>query len=106
MSKKTTNQEPYVIIRGKNVGVHAGYLHKDARNRMVLRDAIRLWKWSGAASLSELAVYGPARPESCKFGVPIPTHELRGLDDMGDYEVIHCTFAATAAIQAVPSWRA
>lgn len=97
---------PYVIVRGRNVGVHAGELIEDKPNRIVLRNARRIWHWSGAASLSELAVYGPSKPDSCRFGVPIERQELRGLDSTGDYEVIHCQPAGRDAICAVPPWRA
>jgi hypothetical protein len=99
------DNEPYVIVRGKNVGVHAGYLHEDERDRMVLRDARRIWYWSGAASLSGLAVHGPSKPRDCKFGAVVERQELRGLDTMGDHEVIHCTPEAQRAIQEVPEWR-
>jgi hypothetical protein len=99
-------EEPYVIVRGRNVGVHAGYLHEDERDRMVLREARRIWYWAGAGSLSGLAVYGPSQPDVCKFGAPVERQELRGLDSMGDYEVIHCTAEGAQAIQAVPPWRA
>lgn len=100
------NSEPYVIVRGRNVGVHAGYLQEDSRDRMVLRDARRLWRWGGAATLSQLAVHGPSLPAECKFAVPVPRQELRGLDTMGDYEVLHCTPDGAAAIQEVAPWRA
>jgi len=101
-----TTKEPFVIVRGVNVGVHAGYLHCDEPNRMVLREARRIWRWVGAGSLSGLAVYGPSVPSECKFGAPVEYHELRGLDDQGDYEVIHCTKEGRKAIQEVPPWRA
>jgi hypothetical protein len=101
---KRIPEQPYVIVRGRNVGVHAGYLAEDIRNRMVLRDARRIWHWEGAGSLSGLAVYGTTKPATCQFGSPVARQELRGLDSQGDYEVIHCTAAAVAAIQAVAPW--
>jgi hypothetical protein len=106
MPKKTKASEPYVIVRGRNIGVHAGFLHEDDRDRMVLRDARRLWRWGGAYSLSGLAVLGTAAPDRCRFAVPVPKQELRGLDTMGDYEVIHCTDAGAQSIQEVPVWGA
>jgi hypothetical protein len=73
MPVKKKRTEPYVIVRGRNIGVHAGYLHEDERDRMVLRDARRIWRWSGGASLSELAVYGPARTGR-RTRQPAPAH--------------------------------
>lgn len=106
MSDSSNSNQPYVIVRGKNVGVHAGYLAEDERDRMVLRDARRIWHWRAAATLSGLAVHGTSRPQDCKFGAPVPRQELRGLDTMGDYEVIHCTPEGRASIEGVPPWRA
>ena len=101
---KRTREQPYVIVRGRNVGVHAGYLAEDKPNRMVLRDARRIWHWDGAGSLSGLAVYGTSKPANCQFGAPVARQELRGLDLMDDYEVIHCTPEAVKSIQGVTPW--
>lgn len=103
-TKTTKNTQPYVIVRGRNVGVHAGYLAEDKPDRMVLRDARRIWRWEGAGSLSGLAVYGTSKPAGCRFAAPVPRQELRGLDTMGDYEVIHCTPEGAASIQGVAPW--
>ena len=94
----------YVIVRGRHVGVHAGYLAEDISDRLVLRDARRIWRWEGAGSLSGLAVYGTSAPSRCRFGAVVPRQELRGLDAQGDYEVIHCTPEAIASIQGVQPW--
>jgi hypothetical protein len=61
----------------------------------------RLWKWDGAATLSELAVLGTSKPDSCKFPVAVACIEI--LDAI---EIIHCTEAARASIASVPVWTA
>lgn len=105
MKKKSKKVAPCVIVRGRNVGVHFGELIKDRPGVLVLRNARRIWYWKGAASLSELAVYGPKLPAECRFGVVVERQELRGLDT-GDYEVIYCQPEGADAIRAVPPWRA
>jgi len=85
-AKKTKN--PYVITRGYRSGVHAGYLvSRDDHGMIVLRHARRIWKWSGAASLSELAVYGAKNREQCRFGAMVERQELQREDVS---EIIHC----------------
>lgn len=64
-----------------------------------LKDSRRLWYWSGAASLSQLAVEGTKKPSECKFPVAMPTQEVTGV-----LEVIPMTDAAVKSIQAVPVW--
>jgi hypothetical protein len=56
--ENTNVNNPFVIIRGKYSGVHAGYLKEDLGNEVILNNSRRLWMWKGAASLSQLAVDG------------------------------------------------
>lgn len=93
-----------MIARCTQAGVHAGELvSRDENGYVVLRNARRIWFWSGAASLSELAVYGAARPENCRFATRIERQELRSLDVC---ELIHCQPAGRQMIEAQPEWRA
>jgi len=64
-----------------------------------LANARRLWYWVGASSLSELAVRGVSKPESCKFPVAVPEIILTEA-----IEIIPCTDEARASIAAVPEW--
>ena len=100
--KQPTKKLPYVIVRGLNAGVHAGELVKVNGTSVTLRNARRIWYWSGAASLSELAVYGAKNGSSCKFGAKIATQEI-----LGDAcEIIHCQPAGEKMIREQPEWRA
>ncbi len=92
---------PYVIIRCREAGVHAGELVSRKGREVVLKDSRRIWFWKGAASLSELAVYGAKFPAECRFGVVIDRLEL-----MEACEVIHCQPAARKMIEGVAPWRA
>lgn len=92
---------PFVIVRTYSAGVFAGRLVARRGKDVTLADAIRIWYWSGAASLSELAVRGPKRPADCKFAVPVSRVVLTEA-----IEILDTTSAAQAAIVAVPSWQA
>lgn len=97
MPKKS---EPFVIVRCRNAGVHAGQLISRKGTEVALSNSIRLWHWKGAASLSELAVYGTAAPSECRFGVPVKRTEV-----LDACEIIHATTAAEKNIRGVKSWR-
>ena len=45
----------YKIVRTYSAGVFAGYIEARNGQEVVMRNARRLWMWSGAASLSQLA---------------------------------------------------
>lgn len=102
--KTTTKQLPYVITRGYRSGVHAGELvARNADGMIVLRNARRIWSWSGAASLSELAVYGAKNSAQCRFGARIARHEIQREDVA---EIIHCQPAGRSMIEEQAEWRA
>lgn len=95
---------PFVIIRGRDSGVHAGELVSldCATKSCVLHDARRIWRWRGASCLSELAVYGASNPAECRFGTALPHQEI-----IGDVcEVIYCQPEGEKMIRECPEWRA
>jgi len=93
----------YVIVRCRDAGVHAGeFVAHPADRTVVLKNSRRLWYWSGAASLSELAVYGAKNASNCKFGVLIK-EPIQLLDAC---EIIVCQSSAKGMIEQCPEWRA
>lgn len=64
------NKGDFVLIRTYSAGVHFGTLiHRDGQE-VHLSNARRIWSWSGAFSLSEIAVKGINIKES-KISVPV-----------------------------------
>ena len=92
---------PYVMIRTYSAGVHCGYLKKRVGKEVELLDSIRIWKWAGAASLSQLSVEGTNNATECRFGMPIPNSLI--LTEA--IEVIEMTQEAKESIQGVTSWK-
>lgn len=90
----------YCIVRGQGFGVFAGTVEAMEGNRVLLKDARRLWYWDGAASLSQLAVEGVKNPNACKFTVPVESVLL--LDVI---EIIPATEQARAIINEVRVWK-
>ena len=91
----------YCMIRTYSAGVHCGYLKSHKGKEVELLDSIRIWKWDGAASLSQLAMEGTNKPSGCKFGMPITT----SLKLTEAIEVIEMTETAKQSIQNVDSWK-
>lgn len=92
------------IVRCKEAGVFFGQLElTDLANggKVVMKNARRLWYWSGAASLSQLAVDGTSKPNDCKFPVAVPEITLAGC-----IEIIPCTEKAAQSINSVKVWKA
>lgn len=90
----------YVIVRGDRSGVFAGNLVSQEGQKVELKDCRRLWYWSGAASISQIATEGVKNPRSCKFTVTVD--DIVILDAI---EMIPTTAAAEANIKAVPVWK-
>ena len=91
----------YVIVRTYSAGVFAGYLKERNGKEGVMLEARRLWFWSGAASLSQLAMEGVKNPKECKFPCVVDKVELTEI-----IEIIDCTNAAKKSIAEVKIWSA
>lgn len=89
----------YVIVRTYSAGVFAGYLEERKGQEVVMRKARRLWQWSGAASLSQLAMEGTNNPSGCKFPIAVDRVEL-----LQAIEILDCTKKAQKSIEGVPVW--
>ena len=91
----------YSMVRTESAGVFAGTIVFLDGSTAVLSQARRIWYWSGAATLSELATRGPGKPGACKFPAPVDRVLLNGV-----IEIIPITEQAKEAIAAVPEWTA
>ena len=94
-----------VIVRSYDAGVFCGYLAGSAEfenpDTLKLYNARRLWRWSGAASLSQLCVDGVANKNDCKFPCEVPWVVLNRV-----CEVLPCSDKAKKTINEVPVWTA
>lgn len=88
-----------VIVRGDRSGVFFGTITKKDGREVTLKDCRRLWYWSGAASISQIATDGVANPDNCKFTVTVESIVI--LDAI---EIIPCTEKAISNIEGVKKW--
>ena len=100
---KKTAAKPYVIVRGYKAGVHCGKLTRITNKWIYLDGARRIWHWEGAASLSEIAVYGCSKPSECKICAPVSIR-IKNNDEIS--EIIRCTAEGEAFLRGVHVWRA
>lgn len=98
MTKSFMNKK--VIVRGDRSGVFFGTLVAKDGKEVKLEKCRRLWYWSGAASLSQLAMEGVTRPDGCKFTVTV--NEIIITDAI---EIILCTDEAIRNIEGVREWK-
>ena len=89
-----------VIIRADRAGVFFGTLKEKNGSEVVLTDCRRLWRWEGAASISQLAVEGTKLPKNCKFTLTVPIISILGV-----IEIIPCTREAIKSIEEVAIWK-
>lgn len=92
----------FTLVRTYSAGVHAGYLELADKNgkECTLREAVRIWYWDGAASLSQLAMEGVTKPENCKFAMPVDEITLTEA-----IEYIPCRKVAADQIKELATWK-
>ena len=92
------------VIRCAEAGVFFGTVVEKENTpsgvECTIRDCRRIWYWEGAASLSQLALEGVAKPDECKFSVIVPEMTVIGV-----IESIPAGEKAVKSIESVPVWR-
>lgn len=88
------------IIRSDKAGVFYGEIKERNGDEVTMTNVRRIWYWSGAASLLQLAVDGVSRPKDCKFTVYVKEMIILGV-----IEIISCTEKAIKSIEGVEVWK-
>ena len=96
-------KEKFSIVRTHSAGVWMGQIKSLNGSVAIITNARRLWYWSGAASLSQLAIEGTKKPNDCKFAMTITDEDGVYLPQV--IEVLPCTKEAVENIQSVREWK-
>lgn len=96
----TSKKLKYQMVRTYSAGVFAGYVVSRKGTEVIMKNARRIWYWSGAASLSQLAMEGTKDPSNCKFPCEVERVELLNV-----IEILDITPQAEASIKSVPIWK-
>jgi len=98
-----SNEMQCVIVRSYDAGVFCGYLEQNVdyskTDTVKLYNARRLWRWSGAASLSQLCIDGVANKTECKFPCVVEWVVLNRV-----CEILPCSVVAKKSIDEVLIW--
>jgi len=97
---KNQSKTRYVIVRS-TAGVFLGKLKSYKNAEADLTEVRRLWYWSGAASLSQLAVEGTSQPNACRFPCVAPRIIVPAVMEMLDV-----TPKAKQSLYGVKEWKA
>jgi hypothetical protein len=62
--------DSFVIVRTYSAGVHTGYLKQCNGTAVLLREARRVFRWSGAFTLNEMSQNGVS--EESRISQPVP----------------------------------
>ena len=93
-----------VIIRSYGAGVFFGTLNEveKAEDKYIveLLNCRRIWQWSGACSITQLAVDGTANPNGCRFTVTEPSIIVSSV-----IEIHECSEKSIKSIESVAEWK-
>lgn len=87
------------LIRSHNAGVFVGDIKVLNGNTVTLDNCRRIWNWSGAASLSQLAKDGVKNSSESKISVPSNNHGIFQV-----IEILPMHQKAIDNIDNVPHW--
>ena len=93
-----------VIIRSDRAGVFFGKLKSQSQcgDKLMVEmiNCRRVFYWSGAASLSQLAVEGSKRQNECKITMPVDSIVVLGV-----IEIIPMTEEAVQNLDNIKAWK-
>jgi hypothetical protein len=90
-----------VVVRTRDAGVFTGYFDEMNGQFVALTQARRLWKWSGAATLSEWAQLGPTDIAECRMPCEVDYVLLPEMTEM-----LFLAPEAAQVIDSIPIWTA
>lgn len=101
---KKTNPTKMRIVRSYAAGVFFGEVvsekHEISGLVVEMKNARRIWRWAGSASLSQMAQSGVSKPDECKFPESVDKVVL-----MNVVEILDVTENACKILSSVPVWR-
>ena len=97
---KNQNDENYVIVRADKAGVFFGQLVKKEGSEITLNNCRKLYYWSGACAVEELALNGVVNKENCKFTVTVDNVTISDF-----IQIISCSNDAIENIKSVKEWK-
>jgi hypothetical protein len=89
-----------VIVRADKAGVFYGTLTAKEGSEVQLTNARKLYYWSGANTVEDLAATGVNAPDSCKFTIIVTEIVINNY-----LQILPCTKKAIKSIESVSIWK-
>lgn len=89
-----------VIVRADKAGVFFGTLNAKEGDEVQLLNCRKLYYWSGANTVEQLAEEGVKKPQNCKF-----TQSVKESTILNALQIIPCTKEASQIIKNVHIWK-
>ena len=89
-----------VIVRADKAGVFFGTLTKKEGLEVQLTDARKLYYWSGANAIEQIALEGVKDPDDCKFTVTVKEVTISNY-----IQIITCTSDSIYNLESVKEWK-
>lgn len=88
------------LFRCDRSGVFYGEKVEIEGQRAIIKNARKIYYWSGANCLEQLAAEGTKKPDDCKFTITIDSIEVFDL-----IQLLPCTDVAIKSIDGVREWK-
>ena len=92
--------QQYYIIRCEQAGVFFAQIKARRGDEVDLENCRKIWCWSGAAAVEQLAMTGPLNASGCKITMEVPEMTV-----LGAIQLIPCTREAAETIQRIAVWK-
>jgi hypothetical protein len=97
------NPYQWYIIRATNAGVFLGKIEHLENGTAVCNSIRRLYYWSGALDVTQIASSGVSNPGNCKFSVQLTEKDKSTI--FGLIEFHPASEAAISSINSVKPWK-
>ena len=88
------------IVRTNRAGVFYGEIAERNGTEVKMRNVRKVFYWSGAAAIEQLAIEGTKRPNDCKI-----TMEVNDMEVFDMIQIIPCTEEAMKSLDGVRVWK-
>lgn len=92
-------EEQYYIVRTNRAGVFFGKIKEKKENSLVMTNVRKLFYWSGAYSVEDIAVHGVKNIDRCQFTCYVDEMEISE-----PIQIIPCTEESFKIIYNVKVW--
>lgn len=102
-TNKMFDPNKFYIIRANRAGVFMGKISFIEGTTIGVNSIRRLYYWSGALDVTQLAKCGVTKPDKCKFSEQLDGNDLSILTDLIEYHPM--SSIAVKSLNSVRTWK-